>query len=406
MAKPFFSGNYGSALARVDTRPIMEAGRAQGQSFQAIGGMIKEYGLNKEKRQKEEDAAMGSLMGLNPEALSQLQSRNPKIEGAVDKLINGTGGKREVDLINSSVAPFIAGQARADKEEDRKIATQQSLINQKLLQQEFDAKKKLQDLEGTQQTQKEKAFKGLIARADEVKELIKSGEIEYDNVNSNMKRIINDYDLLLNRQVNPFEYAYSTDAESQAELDKLEAKKTKLDIKGKELELTEQTKEAAKMPEFNDRDSAVESVKDLPQGVSASFKKFKDGFDVELQYKAKEFTDIPSVPGFPNYKIVGGYVYEADPKTKKLTKLGSENFGEKSELLQKTIESLTTKEVEQYALAKFRAKEQNDDGDYMVEVDGETITIPFNQGLENRLIYLDGLQNKLKTQIDYDLTTQ
>ena len=406
MAKPFFSGNYGSALARVDTRPIMEAGRAQGQSFQAIGGMIKEYGLNKEKRQKEEDAAMGSLMGLNPEALSQLQSRNPKIEGAVDKLINGTGGKREVDLINSSVAPFIAGQARADKEEDRKIATQQSLINQKLLQQEFDAKKKLQDLEGTQQTQKEKAFKGLIARADEVKELIKSGEIEYDNVNSNMKRIINDYDLLLNRQVNPFEYAYSTDAESQAELDKLEAKKTKLDIKGKELELTEQTKEAAKMPEFNDRDSAVESVKDLPQGVSASFKKFKDGFDVELQYKAKEFTDIPSVPGFPNYKIVGGYVYEADPKTKKLTKLGSENFGEKSELLQKTIESLTTKEVEQYALAKFRAKEQNDDGDYMVEVDGETIPIPFNQGLENRLIYLDGLQNKLKTQIDYDLTTQ
>ena len=406
MAKPFFSGNYGSALARVDTRPIMEAGRAQGQSFQAIGGMIKEYGLNKEKRQKEEDAAMGSLMGLSPESLSQLKSRNPKIEGAVDKLINGTGGKREVDLINSSVAPFIAGQARADKEEDRKIATQQSLINQKLLQQEFDAKKKLQDLEGTQQTQKEKAFKGLIARADEVKELIKSGEIEYDNVNSNMKRIINDYDLLLNRQVNPFEYAYSTDAESQAELDKLEAEETKLDIKGKELELTEKTEEAAKMPEFNDRDSAVESVKDLPQGVSASFKKFKDGFDVELQYKAKEFTDIPSVPGFPNYKIVGGYVYEADPKTKKLTKLGSENFGEKSELLQKTIESLTTKEVEQYALAKFRAKEQNDDGDYMVEVDGETIPIPFNQGLENRLIYLDGLQNKLKTQIDLDLTTR
>ena len=75
-------------------------------------------------------------------------------------------------------------------------------------------------------------------------------------------------------------------------------------------------------------------------------------------------------------------------------------------MLQKTIESLTTKEVEQYALAKFRAKEQNDDMDYMVEVDGETIPIPFNQDLENRLIYLDGLQNKLKTQIDLDLTTR
>jgi len=75
-------------------------------------------------------------------------------------------------------------------------------------------------------------------------------------------------------------------------------------------------------------------------------------------------------------------------------------------LLQSAIESLTTKEVEQYSIAKFRAKEQNDDGDYMVEVDGETIPIPFNQSLEKRLIYLDGLQNKLKTQIDLDLTTK
>jgi len=54
--KPFFSGNYGSALARVDTRPIVEAGRAQGQMFanmgQQIGGMIQQYGLNKEKQKK------------------------------------------------------------------------------------------------------------------------------------------------------------------------------------------------------------------------------------------------------------------------------------------------------------------------------------------------------------------
>ena len=49
MAQPFFRGNYGSALGRVDTRPIIEAGRAQGQMFaQAgaqIGNMIQQYGL-------------------------------------------------------------------------------------------------------------------------------------------------------------------------------------------------------------------------------------------------------------------------------------------------------------------------------------------------------------------------
>ena len=56
MAKPFFSGNYGSALARVDTRPIVEAGKAQGQMYANLGkqvsGAIEQYGLNKEKRAK------------------------------------------------------------------------------------------------------------------------------------------------------------------------------------------------------------------------------------------------------------------------------------------------------------------------------------------------------------------
>ena len=58
--QPYFSGNYGSALAQVDTRPIMEGARAQaamyqnlGQSLgQNIGGAIEKYQLNKVKRAK------------------------------------------------------------------------------------------------------------------------------------------------------------------------------------------------------------------------------------------------------------------------------------------------------------------------------------------------------------------
>jgi hypothetical protein len=88
------------------------AGRAQGQTFQQIGSMIQQYQLNKEKRQKEEDAAVGGLMGLSPESLKQFTSRNPKVAGAVEKLISGAGGKREVDLVNAGLAPFIAGETR------------------------------------------------------------------------------------------------------------------------------------------------------------------------------------------------------------------------------------------------------------------------------------------------------
>jgi len=134
--KPLFSGNYGSALARVDTAPIVGAGRAQGQTFQQIGGMIQQYQLNKEKRQKEEDAAVGGLMGLSPESLKQFTSRNPKVAGAVEKLISGAGGKREVDLVNAGLAPFIAGQAREDKQKYNQAltdATNQSTASKKLI---------------------------------------------------------------------------------------------------------------------------------------------------------------------------------------------------------------------------------------------------------------------------------
>ena len=75
MAQPFFRGNYGSALARVDTRPILEAGRAQGQMYAnlggQIGGMIKEYGLNKQKRAKL-TGEIEAYYEQNPEALSQI----------------------------------------------------------------------------------------------------------------------------------------------------------------------------------------------------------------------------------------------------------------------------------------------------------------------------------------------
>ena len=95
--KPFFSGNYGSALARVDTRPIVEAGRAQGQMFanmgKQIGGMIKEYGLNKEKRAELTDQ-IESAIKFNPEYLTRMTSTgddaaDKEAQNKLDKLAKG-----------------------------------------------------------------------------------------------------------------------------------------------------------------------------------------------------------------------------------------------------------------------------------------------------------------------------
>jgi len=88
--KPFFSGNYGSALARVDTRPIMEAGRAQGQMYANLGkqvsGAIEQYGLNKEK-QKKADARVKSAMNGMGEFV-QAGVLSPEQKTMADEFLN------------------------------------------------------------------------------------------------------------------------------------------------------------------------------------------------------------------------------------------------------------------------------------------------------------------------------
>ena len=86
--QPFFSGNYGSALGQIDTRPIMQGAAAQAAMYQNlganIGGAIEKYQLNKVKREKEESTAMGTLAGMSPEERSQFIHGNPKLETAVE----------------------------------------------------------------------------------------------------------------------------------------------------------------------------------------------------------------------------------------------------------------------------------------------------------------------------------
>ena len=66
--QPYFSGNYGSALAQVDTRPITEGARAQAEMYQGlgqnIGGAIEKYQLNKEKNLELDGQIEGTLAGL------------------------------------------------------------------------------------------------------------------------------------------------------------------------------------------------------------------------------------------------------------------------------------------------------------------------------------------------------
>ena len=292
MAKPFFSGNYGSALARVDTRPIMEAGKAQGQSFQAIGGMIKEYGLNKEKRQKEEDAAMGNLMGLSPESLSQLKSRNPKIEGAVDKLINGTGGKREVDLINSSVAPFIAGQARDDKSKAMNILNKQNELN-------FSINKELEDTK-IQLGKDQGILSDINVKVAEMKKrgLTKEEAILLKRLNLTGEKIDAESDNL----------SYKTDAERNAALLSSATSKTNIGLVDLRAEATEAALATSVL-----KDEATQQL--LPGQTSIAIKK------QELDSKNIDAADL-LLEAFGGAKGKAEFDYQGAKLSRKNLKLG------------------------------------------------------------------------------------
>ena len=67
--QPYFSGDYGSALAQIDTRPIMQGAAAQAAMYQGlgqnIGGAIEKYGLNKEREKKANARIKASIQGLD-----------------------------------------------------------------------------------------------------------------------------------------------------------------------------------------------------------------------------------------------------------------------------------------------------------------------------------------------------
>ena len=95
--QPFFTGNYGSALAQVDTRPIMEGARAQAEMYQNlgqslgqnIGGAIEKYGLNKEKAETADMMIGAYLENMSPVDRGELEAGTSEIGKTLNKFIDG-----------------------------------------------------------------------------------------------------------------------------------------------------------------------------------------------------------------------------------------------------------------------------------------------------------------------------
>jgi len=123
--QPYFSGNYGSALGQIDTRPIMQGAAAQAAMYQNlganIGGAIEKYQLNKVKRDKSESAAMGKIayiMQNEPDTLFDVAENSPKFGKALRQVSENPGEAtyKDFDTINATLASWdttrTAGIAR------------------------------------------------------------------------------------------------------------------------------------------------------------------------------------------------------------------------------------------------------------------------------------------------------
>jgi hypothetical protein len=142
--QPYFSGNYGSALAQVDTRPIMEGARAQAEMYQGlgqnIGGAIEKYQLNKEKNLELDGQIEGTLAGLKDEDSFDFEielQNNSVMRKLFEKQSKGETGQAE----KAKLAGYLS--SRSKQQDLQRLRAGQDIATQ-LKQQNLGLNKQLE----------------------------------------------------------------------------------------------------------------------------------------------------------------------------------------------------------------------------------------------------------------------
>jgi len=159
--RPFFGQGPAPYIARMNMEAATAPGRAYAAAFKGlgedIGGAIEKYQLNKEKREAEERTAMGNLLAFSPEDIGQINQENPEFGKSIEKVMNGTHTRKDIQSINAGVAPFIARKTR-EREDRYKDALTTSKINENKL---FETTKSL-TLENKELTNKSKRLENVL----------------------------------------------------------------------------------------------------------------------------------------------------------------------------------------------------------------------------------------------------
>lgn len=144
--QPFFSGNYGSALGQIDTRPIMQGAAAQAAMYQGlgqnIGGAIEKYQLNKVKRAK----LTGDIEAYLKENPDYINESTMTGDEAADKKNMTQFEKFAAGDLNMAGLEGLAGKlARGDTLRKNKLLEESQLMQNKMQKFNFGVQKELKD---------------------------------------------------------------------------------------------------------------------------------------------------------------------------------------------------------------------------------------------------------------------
>jgi len=142
--KPFFSGNYGSALGSTANAAnlIAQAGQAQGQMFanmgQQIGGAIEKYQQNK-KEGEAADMQIGAVLeSMSPERQAEITSGESELGKSLSKFTEGElPNSKKKALLGSLMTVNAADKLKLEEQRKAQLFQQQ----QQLLQQQQQANK-------------------------------------------------------------------------------------------------------------------------------------------------------------------------------------------------------------------------------------------------------------------------
>ena len=331
MARPYFTGNYGSALARVDTSPIIEAGKAQGQMWAGlggqVGGMIKEYGLNKQKKEKATREVEGSIR-MDPTLVGRLtgtgdEAWDKKQNTAIEKLTSGDLNLRGIEGLAGDIARL---EKQDNKEQDEAEMRRQIALD--LLKREqigLDMDVKNQDLADAQTLAKVKVTEGereqnalnqYSSQIHDIAKEVASGTKPEDLSSQDQWLLVNKV-AILNGQMPVGSFVVDRNFRMTAAQAKAILEKTKQDIELQDFDIVDKViglTDRGKYATIDDVSAELARLRD--QGTSANAIRHKSGRGFTLtnvqavkKQKLTEF-DPTNHPGI--YSDINNNLYKKD----------------------------------------------------------------------------------------------